>query len=64
MTDPEAGLEGMRQVRLSGPGLWEQESIAVGWLKTGEVLATPIYSGNALALLDDPDVKDLRFVVP
>ncbi|WP_171523501.1 ABC transporter substrate-binding protein, partial [Acinetobacter baumannii] len=28
------------------------------------VLATPIYSGNALALLDDPDVKDLRFVVP
>ncbi|MBN8943102.1 MAG: extracellular solute-binding protein [Rhizobiales bacterium] len=64
LTDPEAGLEGMRQVRLSGPGLWEQESIAVGWLKTGEVLATPIYSGNALALLDDPDVKDLRFVVP
>lgn len=64
LSDPDGGLKAMRQLRLSGPGLWDQESIAVGWLKTGEVWATPMYSGNALALMDDPDVRDLRFVVP
>ena len=60
----EAGMRAIRQIRTSGPGLWEQESVAVGWLKTQEIWATPYFSGNVLALMSDPDLKDLRFVVP
>lgn len=61
---PEAGLEGMYQVRSRGPGLWDQESMAVGWLKSGEIWATPYFSGNVLAMMRDPDLADLRFCVP
>jgi putative spermidine/putrescine transport system substrate-binding protein len=64
LRDADAGLKAMRQIRTSGPGLWDQESIAVGWLKTGEIWATPYFSGNVLALMQDPDLKNLRFVVP
>ncbi|GAA0606488.1 ABC transporter substrate-binding protein [Paenochrobactrum glaciei] len=62
--DPKAGFEAMRQIRLGGPGLWDQESTAVGGLKTGEIWATPYLSGSILALMSDPDLPDLRFCVP
>lgn len=61
---PDAGLEALHQIRRSGPGLWDQESIAVGWLKSGEIWATPYFSGNVLAMMRDPDLADLRFCVP
>lgn len=61
---PEAGLKAIRQIRISGPGLWEQESIAVGWVKTGEVWATPYFSGTVLAMMEDKDIPRLKFVVP
>lgn len=61
---PEAGLKAIRQIRVSGPGLWEQESIAVGWVKTGEVWATPYFSGTVLAMMEDKDIPPLKFVVP
>lgn len=61
---PEAGLEALYQVRSRGPGLWDQESMAVGWLKSGEIWATPYFSGNVLAMMRDPDLADLRFCVP
>jgi putative spermidine/putrescine transport system substrate-binding protein len=61
---PDAGLEAMYTVRRNGPGLWDQESIAVGWLKSGEIWATPYFSGNVLAMMRDPDLADLRFCVP
>ena len=61
---PEAGLEAMYQIRSRGPGLWDQESIALGWLKSGEIRATPYFSGNVLAMMRDPDLADLRFCVP
>jgi len=61
---PDAGLEAMAQIRSRGPGLWDQESIAVGWLKSGEIWATPYFSGNVLAMMRDPDLADLRFCVP
>ncbi|MBR0725511.1 extracellular solute-binding protein [Bradyrhizobium manausense] len=64
LRSPEAGMKSIRQIRLSGPGLWEQDSIAVGWLKTEEIWATPYFSGSVLALMQDKDVPDLRFVVP
>lgn len=64
LRSPAAGLEAMHQIRRSGPGLWDQESIAVGWLKTGEIWATPYFSGNVLALMKDPDLPDIRFAVP
>lgn len=64
LQDPERGFELMQQVRSNGPGLWDSESVAVGWLKTGEIWATPYFSGNVLALQDDPDVPNLEFVVP
>ncbi len=61
---PDAGMEALHMIRKSGPGLWDQESIAVGWLKTGEIWATPYFSGNVLAMQRDPDLADLRFCVP
>lgn len=61
---PDHGMAQMRTIRQNGPGLWDQESIAVGWLKTGEIWATPYFSGNVLALMRDPDLKDLRFAIP
>ncbi|RUR71262.1 extracellular solute-binding protein [Variovorax guangxiensis] len=61
---PDAGMEAMYQLRTRGPGLWDQESIAVGWLKSGEIWATPYFSGNVLAMMRDPDLADLRFCVP
>ena len=61
---PDAGLEAMHTIRKNGPGLWDQESIAVGWLKSGEIWATPYFSGNVLAMMRDPDLADLRFCVP
>jgi putative spermidine/putrescine transport system substrate-binding protein len=61
---PDAGMEALYAIRKSGPGLWDQESIAVGWLKTGEIWATPYFSGNVLAMQRDPDLADLRFCVP
>jgi len=64
LKNPEAGLEAMRKVRLSGPGLWDQESIAIGWLKTGEAVASAFYSGSALRLMQEKDTAHLRFVVP
>lgn len=64
LRNPEEGMKMIREIRVSGPGLWDQESVAVGWLKTGEIWATPYFSGNALALMRDPDLADLRFVVP
>jgi len=64
LRSPDAGLESMHQIRRSGPGLWDQESVAVGWLKTGEIWATPYFSGNVLAMMKDPDLADLRFAVP
>ncbi|MBX3644204.1 MAG: extracellular solute-binding protein [Rubrivivax sp.] len=64
LREPQAGLEALRSVRRNGPGLWDQESIAVGWLKTGEIWATPYWSGNVLAMLRDPDLADLKFAVP
>lgn len=64
LKDPEGGMELMHQVRRNGPGLWDQESIAVGWLKTGEIWATPYFSGNVLAMQRDPDLADLRFCLP
>ena len=63
LKDPKEGLDLYRQIRLSGPGLWDTENQAIGWLKTGEVWVTPYHSGNALTLIaSDPDLKDLRFV--
>ncbi len=62
--NPQKGMELYRQIRTSGPGLWDSENIAVGWLKTGEIWVTPYHSGNALTLATDPDLKDLRFVAP
>jgi putative spermidine/putrescine transport system substrate-binding protein len=64
LSQSEAGMRALRQIRTSGPGLWEQENVAVGWLKTGEVWATPYYSGSVLALRQDKDVPELRFVIP
>lgn len=64
LKSPDAGLEATHQIRRSGPGLWDQESIAVGWLKTGEIWATPYFSGNILAMMKDPDLADLRFAIP
>ena len=64
LRSPEAGLEAMHQIRRSGPGLWDQESIATGWLKTGEIWVTPYYSGNVLAMMKDPDLADMRFAIP
>ena len=64
LRNPDAGLEAFHTIRKSGPGLWDQESIAVGWLKTGEIWATPYFSGNVLAMQRDPDLADLRFCVP
>lgn len=64
LQSPDAGLEAMHQIRRSGPGLWDQESIATGWLKTGEIWATPYYSGNVLAMMKDPDLADMRFAIP
>jgi putative spermidine/putrescine transport system substrate-binding protein len=61
---PSAGFEAMRQIRLSGPGLWEQDGIAVGWLKSGEIWATPFNGAQILALMQRPDAENLRFVVP
>lgn len=62
--DPVAGLEAMRQIRTNGPGLWDQESTAIGGLKSGEIRATPFISGSILTLMSDPDLPDLRFCVP
>lgn len=64
LRNPAAGLEALHQVRTRGPGLWDQESIAVGWLKSGEIWATPYFSGNVLAMMKDPDLADLKFCVP
>ena len=64
LRNPDGGMESMYQIRKSGPGLWDQESVAVGWLKTGEIWATPYFSGNVLAMMKDPDLADLRFSVP
>lgn len=64
LKDPSAGFEAMRTIRKSGPGLWDQESTAVGGLKTGEIWATPYLSGSILGLMSDPDLADLRFCVP
>lgn len=64
LQNPEAGMQALRQLRVNGPGLWEQESIAVGWIKTEEIWATPYFSGTVLALMDDKDVPPLKFVVP
>lgn len=64
LKEPEEGMKLYRTIRTSGPGLWDQESIAVGWLKTGEIWVTPYFSGNVLVMMNDPDLKDLRFVVP
>ncbi len=64
LKSPQAGLEAMHQIRRGGPGLWDQESIAVGWLKTGEIWATPYFSGNVLAMMKDPDLADLKFAIP
>jgi putative spermidine/putrescine transport system substrate-binding protein len=64
LKDPKAGFEAMRQIRTRGPGLWDQESTAVGGLKSGEIWATPYLSGSILALMSDPDLADLRFCVP
>lgn len=64
LENPDAGLQMIRQIRLSGPGLWDQESVAIGWLKTGEALVSTFYSGSALRLMNEPDTKHLRFVVP
>ncbi|NLC35405.1 MAG: extracellular solute-binding protein [Alcaligenaceae bacterium] len=64
LRDPVAGMELLHQIRKSGPGLWDQESIAVGWMKTGEIWATPYFSGNVLAMQRDPDLADLRFCLP
>lgn len=64
LRSPDAGLEALHQIRLGGPGLWDQESIAVGWLKSEEIWATPYFSGNVLAMMRDPDLADLRFCVP
>jgi putative spermidine/putrescine transport system substrate-binding protein len=64
LKDPAAGFEAMRQIRTNGPGLWDQESTAVGGLKSGEIWATPYLSGSILALMSDPDLPDLRFCVP
>lgn len=64
LRSPAAGMKTMQQIRRSGPGLWDQESIAVGWLKTGEIWATPFFSGNVLAMMRDPDLKEMRFAIP
>jgi putative spermidine/putrescine transport system substrate-binding protein len=61
---PDAGLKAMHAIRTGGPGLWDQESIALGWLKTGEIWATPYFSGNVLAMARDPDLQDIRFCIP
>jgi putative spermidine/putrescine transport system substrate-binding protein len=61
---PDSGLEAMHRIRSAGPGLWDQESIAIGWLKSGEIWATPYFSGNVLAMMRDPDLADIRFCVP
>jgi putative spermidine/putrescine transport system substrate-binding protein len=64
LREHDAGMRAMRQIRLSGPGLWEQENVAVGWLKTEEVWATAYYSGSVIGLRQDKDVPELRFVNP
>jgi len=64
LQNPEAGMKAIRQIRVGGPGLWDQESIAVGWVKTEEIWATPYFSGTVLALMKDKDVPPLKFVVP
>jgi putative spermidine/putrescine transport system substrate-binding protein len=64
LRSPAGGMKMIQQVRRSGPGLWDQESVAVGWLKTGEIWATPYFSGNVLAMMRDPDLKDLHFATP
>lgn len=60
----EKGLAAMRKIRLNGPGLWRNDSIAIGWIKSGEVWATPFYSGNMISLKGRADMPNLRFVVP
>ena len=62
--DAQDGMEMYRQIRQSGPGLWDGENTAIGWLKTGEIWVTPYHSGNTLVLASDPDLQDIRFVVP
>lgn len=64
LKSPDAGLELMHTIRTNGPGLWDQESIAVGWLKSEEIWVTPYFSGNVLAMMKDPDLADLKFCVP
>ncbi len=64
LKSPEEGMAIYQTIRKSGPGLWDGENTAIGWLKTGEIWATPYHSGNALVLASDPDLKDLKFVVP
>ena len=61
---PERGLEMIRQIRLSGPGLWDHDNIAFGWIKTGELWATPCNSAQLQRLLRDPDIPQLKFVTP
>jgi|GEM_PF-1923153 len=62
--NPQDAMEMYRQIRQSGPGLWDGENMAIGWLKTGEIWVTPYHSGNTLALAMDPDLADIRFIVP
>lgn len=64
LEDPEAGFDAYRQIRERGPGLWDGESTAIGWMKTGEIWVTPFFSGNVLQLQSDPDLEGLEFVVP
>lgn len=64
LKNPQPGMERMRQIRLSGPGFWQNDSQAIGWLKTGEIVATPFYSGNMISLQDSKDMPNLKFVVP
>lgn len=61
---PDRGLEMIRQIRLSGPGLWDHDNIAFGWIKTGELWATPCNSAQLQQLLLDPDIPKLKFVTP
>lgn len=60
----EKGLAAMRKIRQNGPGFWRNDSIAIGWIKTGEVWATPFYSGNMVSLQGRKDMPNLKFVVP
>lgn len=64
ISKPAIGMTAIRQIRLAGPGLWEQDSVAAGWLKTEEIWATPYFSGNFQSLAQDKDAPDLEFAVP